>query len=199
MDYSETMEEYEKQMKVLSHQLVRMILNYMNISEEEVKWIGSTMESTALQLNSYPCCPEPNRAMGLAPHTDTSFITLVHQTEMISGLQIHKDGVGWVPVHPISGAFTVNIGDLLHILSNGRFPSVLHRVTVNQNRQRFSVAYFYVPPADFTVSPHLSSKPFSSSPGGGEQVAQYRSVVVKEYAAMKAKYHQKALSLIKND
>lgn len=192
------MEEYQKQMKLLNQQLLRMILNYLNISEEEEakwsKWIGSTMESTALQLNSYPRCPEPNRAMGLAPHTDTSLITLVHQTQ-ISGLQIHKDGPGWVPVHPISGAFVVNVGDLLHILSNGRFTNVLHRATVNQTRQRFSVAFFYSPPADFTVSPLLWSS--SSSGLGGEQVARYRSVTVKEYAGLKAKHHLKALSLVK--
>ncbi|XP_048332223.2 gibberellin 3-beta-dioxygenase 1 [Ziziphus jujuba] len=192
--FCETMDEYQKQMKMISHKLIRMMLKHLNISEEEVKWIGSTTESTALQLNSYPACPDPDRAMGLAPHTDTSLMTLVHQSQ-ISGLQIHKEGVGWVRVHPIYGALAINVGDLLHILSNGRFPSAFHRVTVNQTMQRFSVAYFYGPPVDFTVSP-LLSKDVSGS--GEVEAPLYRSVTVKEYVGMKAKYLEKALSLLKN-
>ena len=127
---------------------------YINISE-------------AVQLNFYPSCPEPNRAMGLAPHTDTSLFTILHQSR-ITGLQIFKEGKEWVPVHPHPNTLVVHTGDLLHIISNARFRSALHRVTVNSTRERYSVAYFYSPPLDYVVSPLVDS------------VARFRDVTVKE-------------------
>ncbi|PQP95287.1 gibberellin 3-beta-dioxygenase 1-like [Prunus yedoensis var. nudiflora] len=124
--------------------------------------------------------------MGLAPHTDTSLITIVQSKT--SGLQVFKEGVGWILVQPIPGALIVNVGDFLHILSNGEFTTVRHRVVVTQI-QRFSAAHFYAPPGDVIVSP-LMSKDFG-------EVPRYRSVSVKEYVETKGKHFEKALSLIK--
>ncbi|KAJ9146602.1 hypothetical protein P3X46_028844 [Hevea brasiliensis] len=181
------MEDGQKKMEELATTLMHKILEYLAVSEEEMKWLGSPeVASTALQLNSYPLCPDPNRAMGLAPHTDTSLFTILHQR--ISGLQIFKEGVGWGLVHPISGALVVNVGDLLHILSNARFPSVLHRVVMKETKQRFSVAFFYSPPVDFNLDPlGLSSG----------QIPLYHSVSVAEYVGRKAKDLNKALASIR--
>lgn len=183
---SDVMETYQKKMNILADQLTQLIFKSLDISEEqaeEMNWVGS---SSALQLNSYPSCPEPNRAVGLAPHTDTSLITILHENS-IAGLQIFKQEVGWVSVKPVDGALVVNVGDLFHILSNARFPNVLHRVSVNQKRQRLSLAYFYNPPTDSTVVPIVKSG----------QVARYRPVTVKEFISLKAKSPEKALSCIK--
>ncbi|KAI4316271.1 hypothetical protein L6164_024268 [Bauhinia variegata] len=187
--FCDLMEEYQKQMKVLAEQLTHIIFKFLNISEEEkINWVGSTNSTGAVQLNSYPCCPEPKRAMGLAPHTDTSLLTIVHQSQT-TGLQIFKEGLGWVPVHPHPSALVVNIGDLFHIISNARFPCVLHRVTVNRTHQRYSVAYFYGPPVDYVVSP-IPATVLNKS------VARFRSVTVKEYIGIKAKNLGGALALI---
>lgn len=182
------MENYQKQMKLLSEKLTHMIFNLLGInSEEENKWVGSTNtnHSGAVQLNFYPSCPEPNRAMGLAPHTDTSFITILHQSQT-SGLQIFKEGSGWATVQPDPNTLVVNTGDILHIMSNARFRCALHRVTVNSTKQRYSVAYFYGPPLDYVVSPSVL---FNS-------VARFRALTVKEYISIKAKNLGGALSLI---
>ena len=179
------MENYQEQMKILAEKLTQLIFNFLNISEEDYNWIGSTDSSGAVQLNSYPCCPEPNRAMGLAPHTDTSMLTILHQSQT-TGLQIFKEGTGWVSVQPEPRALVINIGDLLHIISNARFPCVLHRVTVNQTQQRYSVAYFYGPPVDYVVSPRVLNS----------AAARFRGVTVKEYVGIKAKNLGEALSLI---
>ncbi|KAK4277127.1 hypothetical protein QN277_015172 [Acacia crassicarpa] len=182
--FCELMENYQKQMKVLAEKLTGIILRILKISEEEAKWVGSSGSTGAVQLNYYPQCPEPNRAMGLAPHTDTSLFTILHQSQT-EGLQIFKDQVGWVPVRPHPRALVVNAGDLLHIISNARFPCVLHRVVVNRVQHRYSVAYFYGPPLDYVLS----------SPLADEQ-ARFRGVTVKEYIGIKAKNLGKAISLI---
>ncbi|TXG62092.1 hypothetical protein EZV62_013455 [Acer yangbiense] len=194
--FCDVIEDYQKKMSILAEQLTKLIFKSLDISEEEEEmdqwWVDP---STALQLNSYPSCPDPSRALGLAPHTDTSLITILHQSSTIingGGLQVFNDGVGWVPVVPVSGALVVNVGDLLHILSNGRFISVLHRVFVNQNLQRLSMAYFYSPPTGFRVAP-LTKLVNSSG-----QVPRYRSVTVREFISIKAKSLDKALSFIEN-
>lgn len=189
---SEIMENYQKQMKRVAEKVTHIILNLLGISEEEKKWVGSDKGLQALQLNSYPCCPDPNRAMGLGPHTDTSFLTILHQaqtqsTQTHQGLQIFNEAAGWVPVHPHPGALVVHAGDLLHVISNARFRSVLHRATVNGTRQRYSFAYFYGPPQDYVLSP---------VPVDSETVARFRAVTVKDFVSIKAQNPRHALSSI---
>ncbi|OMO52394.1 Oxoglutarate/iron-dependent dioxygenase [Corchorus capsularis] len=189
--FCDVMESYQKKMKVLAEQLTHMILKSLDISEQDLNSDILGLPYTVLQLNSYPSCPDPNRAMGLAPHTDTSLLTIVHQSA-ITGLQLFKEGLGWVSVQPITGALVVNVGDLLHIFSNARFPSVLHRAVVNRDRfHRFSMAYFYGISTDCNVSPLPKLLNISG------QTPRYRSVTVKEYVVIKSKSFDEALSLIR--
>ncbi|KAM7276566.1 hypothetical protein ACFE04_018432 [Oxalis oulophora] len=183
--FCKVMEAYQKKMKALAEKLKLIILKSLDITKEDTCAMTNWLDpiSQALQLNSYPSCPDPNLAMGLAPHTDSFMFTILHQSDT-SGLQIFKEGFGWVLVHPISGALVVNVGDILHILSNGRFPSVVHRAMVNQVNHRVSLAYFYGPPMDFFVKPAVG------------EVARFRSVTVKEYVGLKGKNLDKTLSLI---
>ncbi|XP_004290878.1 PREDICTED: gibberellin 3-beta-dioxygenase 1-like [Fragaria vesca subsp. vesca] len=188
----DTMDEYQKQVKALAEQLIRIVFKFLSISQEEVDWFDdpTNMCPSAFQLNSYPPCPDPTQALGLPPHTDGSLFTILHsRTE---GLQVFKEGVGWITVQPNPEAFIVNLGDVLHIMSNGRFVSVLHRAAVIQKDHRISAAYFYWPPMDFTISPILSKNSADS-----EQVPKYRSVTLKEYHVIKTKHCQDTLSVIR--
>lgn len=55
----------------------------------------------------------------------------------------------WEFVRPVPGAFTVNVGDMLTVLSNGRFPAPEHRVLANTSAERRSWAYFLNPGCGF--------------------------------------------------
>lgn len=180
-------------MKQLANKLLWILLGSLGITKEDVDWAGPEGQlegaHAALQLNSYPACPEPEKAMGLAEHTDSSFLTILYQGST-SGLQVVLEGSGWITVPPLPGALVVNIGDLLHILSNASFPSVLHRAMVNKSKQRISVAYFYGPPATIPVAPIPKVVDSSSPP-------VYRSVTWGEFLANKAKHFNKALSLVR--
>ncbi|KAE9599413.1 hypothetical protein Lal_00039416 [Lupinus albus] len=180
------MENYNNQMKVLAEKLRHMILNFLGMnSEEEKKWVSSKNQFGVIQLNYYPCCPEPDRAMGLAPHTDSSFFTIIHQTQT-NGLQIFKECLGWVPINPDPNTLVVIIGDILHIMSNARFHCALHRAIVNNTKERYSMAYFYAPPPDYVISPLV----FNSD------VPCFHALTVKNYINIKAKNFGGALSLI---
>ncbi|CAK8570052.1 unnamed protein product [Lathyrus sativus] len=183
--FCDIMEDYQKQMKKLAEKITNIIFNILGISKEENKWVGSSNHCEALQLNFYPCCPDPKKAMGLAPHTDTSLFTILHQSQT-SGLQMFKEGVGYVTVDPHPNTLVVNTGDILHILSNSRFRCSLHRVVVNDVKDRYSMAYFYGPPVDYLVSPLVVDG----------SLPRFRSLSVKDYIGIKAKNLGGALSLI---
>ncbi|CAI0469309.1 unnamed protein product [Linum tenue] len=107
--------------------------------------------SQLMVVNCYPPCPEPDLTLGMPPHSDYGFLTLLLQDD-VAGLQIqHNDK--WVTVDPIPNAFVVNVGDHLEIFSNGRYKSVLHRVLTNQSRNRISVASLHSLPFEYTVRP----------------------------------------------
>ncbi|OIW09082.1 hypothetical protein TanjilG_16309 [Lupinus angustifolius] len=192
--YCDIVMQYNETMKKLAGKLMLLMLDSLGITEEDLNWAGSKGQfneaCAALQLNSYPSCPDPDRAMGLAPHTDSTLFTILYQNN-ISGLQVKQDGVGggWVTVPPLPTGLVINVGDLFHILSNGLYSSVLHRVIVNRTRQRFSVAYLYGPPANVEICPHEKLV-------GPTRPALYRAVTWSEYLGTKAKHFNKALSYV---
>ncbi|GLU14574.1 hypothetical protein SLE2022_311350 [Rubroshorea leprosula] len=195
-DYSrhcDGFKEYEEEMKKLAGRLMWLVLGSLGITEEDIEWAGPKGDfhesSAAIQLNHYPACPDPDRAMGLAPHTDSTLLTILHQSRT-SGLQVLKEGTGWVTVPPVPGGLVVNMGDLLHILSNGLYPSVLHRAKVNRTHQRLSIAYLYGPPSSVKICP-------LSKLVGPSQPPLYRPVTWNEYLGTKAKHFNKALSSVR--
>ncbi|KAK6927452.1 Isopenicillin N synthase-like, Fe(2+) 2OG dioxygenase domain [Dillenia turbinata] len=163
----------------------------LNIPRQDIRWATNSQEvSTALQLNLYPPCPNPSKALGLLQHTDTSRFTFIQQINNTNGLQVFNDGK-WLTVTPVNThAVLVNVSDLLHIMSNGRFKSVLHCAEVSQTCHRLSTAYFYIPLVEYEISPLCLE--------GLDQFPLYRSLKVREYIALKSKHNFEALSLIKD-
>lgn len=69
--------------------------------------------SQLMVVNCYPPCPQPDLTLGMPPHSDYGFLTLLLQDE-VEGLQIlHEDR--WLMVRPIPGSFVVNVGDHLEV------------------------------------------------------------------------------------
>ncbi|KAH6792819.1 gibberellin 2-oxidase 8 [Perilla frutescens var. hirtella] len=113
--------------------------------------------SCYLRLNRYPPCPTYSHMMGLMPHTDTSFLTVLHQ-DNVGGLQLLKDGK-WIAVKPNPRALIINIGDLFQAWSNNLYKSVEHRVLANPVKERFSTAYFFCPPHDTVIQSAAVEEP----------------------------------------
>ncbi|XP_015167922.1 protein SRG1-like isoform X2 [Solanum tuberosum] len=107
----ETIEEYSKEVNELSMKVLEMLGKALGIDEEEVKSVFEEgMQS--MKMNYYPPCPQPEKVMGLCPHSDSSGLTILLQVNEIEGLQIKKDGI-WIPILPLPNAFVVNVGDAL--------------------------------------------------------------------------------------
>ncbi|KAK8598134.1 hypothetical protein V6N13_095524 [Hibiscus sabdariffa] len=192
--FCEVMEQWQAEMKTLCNKIVGIMLGSLGLThEDDMNWFqpqnGSDQTQCLFHLNSYPVCPDPDRAMGLAPHTDTSLITVVNQFNT-GGLQVYQDGAGWVPVEPVEGALVVNVGDLMQIVSNGKFKSVLHRALVNSTCHRLATAFFLMASSNAEVSP-LRKLVDSAHP------PLYRPVTGKEYFQLKLKLFMKALESIR--
>nr|AAN87570.1 gibberellin 3-oxidase [Spinacia oleracea] len=189
--FCDIIEKYQKEMNQLAKKLMQLVVGSLGISNQDIMNWADLLEGAngAMQLNSYPIRPDPNRAMGLAAHTDSTLLTILHQSNT-TGLQVFRERSGWVTVPPISGGLVINIGDLLHILSNGRYPSVYHRAMVNRVQHRLSVAYLYGPASGVRVQPLPKLIDATHPP-------LYRPVTWSEYLGIKSEHLTKALSLIR--
>ncbi|XP_074310254.1 putative 2-oxoglutarate-dependent dioxygenase SLC1 [Silene latifolia] len=149
---------YAKETRNLFLMLMEAILESLGLIDKE---IDVTEENDILQefkegsqimvANCYPPCPQPDLTLGMPPHSDYGFLTLLLQDE-VKGLQLHYEGK-WLTVEPIPNAFVVNIGDHLEIFTNGRYKSVLHRVIVNQEKTRVTLASLHSLPFEHIIQP----------------------------------------------
>ncbi|CAM8894870.1 unnamed protein product [Rhodiola kirilowii] len=195
--FCNVMKEYQKKVDILAKKITTLMLTSQGLTDDDLTWMkavdnmSQSVPPTALRLNSYPICPNPSQTMGMAPHTDTSFITLLYQGN-VGGLEVEAEGGEWVRVRPVEGALVVNVGDLMHIFSNGRLKNVTHRVTVNGYRHRISLGYFFGPPRDVEVAP------MEKLVQEGWKRPMYRPVTWDEYMKLKHTFGQKALDMIRN-
>lgn len=67
-----------------------------------------------MAANFYPPCPEPNKTLGLAAHSDHGGLTILMDNG-IHGLQI-KHNHAWFSVPHVPGTFVVNLGDYLEVI-----------------------------------------------------------------------------------
>lgn len=129
----------------------------------------------AIRINYYPPCPQASKVLGISPHSDAVSLTVLLQVNDVQGLQIRKDGA-WYPIKPIPGAFIVNVGDIIEIMSNGKYKSIEHRAVVDTDRERLSLATFFSPGVKGRVEPLPEILEKSE--------ARYKSASMEEYIKM---------------
>lgn len=77
-------------------------------------------------------------------HTDFGCLTLLLQQPKLSGLQVfYPPSSEWIPVPAVEDTFVVNVGDLIHSWTGGRYRSALHRVLNDNSTDRYSIPFFF--------------------------------------------------------
>ncbi|XP_037488452.1 1-aminocyclopropane-1-carboxylate oxidase homolog 1-like [Triticum dicoccoides] len=132
--------DYAHQVKSLGNTLFELLSEALGLKPSHLTDIECN-QGQVLLCHYYPPCPQPELAIGTSRHSDGGFLTILLQDE-IGGLQIFIEDQ-WVDVAPTPGAFIVNIGDLLQLISNDGFRSVEHRVLAKNIAPRVSIAYFF--------------------------------------------------------
>ncbi|KAF3779974.1 Gibberellin 20 oxidase 1 [Nymphaea thermarum] len=146
--FRRTINEYAAAVSDLAQQLVQLLTESLGFRTSYFAQ-NCGPSSCYLRLNRYPPCPVSSEVCGLISHTDSDFLTILHQ-DQVGGLQLKKDGK-WITVKPNQKALIVNIGDLFQAWSNDAYKSVEHRVMTNRKVERFSVAFFLCPSYDTII------------------------------------------------
>ncbi|XP_027082628.1 2-oxoglutarate-dependent dioxygenase 21, chloroplastic-like [Coffea arabica] len=151
-DYREKMGRYTAEIKKLAIQVFVAIMESLNL---DATYLKENFEK-GMQLvatNSYPSKSISDIKIGTPPHTDFGIITILVQTA--PGLQVMDslDGT-WKDAPKLEGSLQVFVGDLLEVLSNGMYKSVMHQVIVpSTNKTRMSIASFHSFEFDEIVEP----------------------------------------------
>ncbi|XP_020697076.1 S-norcoclaurine synthase 1 isoform X1 [Dendrobium catenatum] len=139
--FRETIDAYAIEIKKVANGLLKMISKNLGLEFEKFYDIfkGGIQY---FRFNYYPPCPSPEKVLGLCPHSDPMGLTILLQVNDLQGLQIRRKD-RWLPVQVIPGALIINIGDIIEILSNRKYKSIVHRAVVNNEKERLSVAAFH--------------------------------------------------------
>ncbi|KAK4485520.1 hypothetical protein RD792_008162 [Penstemon davidsonii] len=136
--------EYSKHVKKLGNNLLGLLSESLGLEIDHLKSM-ECLKGHRLYCHYYPACPQPELTIGTTKHSDGGFLTILLQNQIINSLQVLHQGQ-WVDIQPIPGALVVNIGDLLQLVSNGKFKSVKHRAKTSRAGPRISVACFFSGP-----------------------------------------------------
>ncbi|KAK1415495.1 hypothetical protein QVD17_31277 [Tagetes erecta] len=146
-------EEYSNEIVRLGKLLLKIFSINLGLQEDYLQGaFGGDDIGACLRVNFYPKCPQPDLTLGLSSHSDPGGVTFLLPDEHVSGLQVRKANE-WITVKPARHAIIVNIGDQVEILTNGIYKSVEHRVVVNPDKERVSLAYFFNPKSDVLIKP----------------------------------------------
>ncbi|KAL9447709.1 hypothetical protein AB3S75_015230 [Citrus x aurantiifolia] len=154
LPFRDDLEVYSTEIKNLTLKILDQMAKALRMDPNDMEELFEN-GMQAFRMNYYPPCLQPEKVVGHNSHCDASALTVLLQINEMDGLQIKKDGK-WVAVKPLPDTFVVNIGDVLEILTNGTYPSIEHRATVNSVKERLSLATFYSPKLDGELGPATS-------------------------------------------
>jgi isopenicillin N synthase-like dioxygenase len=132
--YCETMEQLVRKLVRLYACALRLPLEYFDQPFREPQY--------KLRMTHYPYQADlADDGFGIAPHTDTSFLTLLAPND-VPGLSIRTQSGKWIDAPAIPGAFVVNGGQLLRRWTNDYFLATPHRAVNRSGGERYALAFF---------------------------------------------------------
>src|SRR5690606_39428550 len=108
---------------------------------------------------------EVQDAEGIGAHTDYECFTLLLPTA--PGLQVLNKTGEWIDIPLIENTLVMNIGDMMEILSNGKYLATKHRVK-KVSEERYSFPLFCACNYDTVIEPviHTENSKYSALIGG---------------------------------
>lgn len=148
--FKETSLAYIKALDNLSEKL---LVVYAVALEQDPDFFspGFKFPWSSLRYSHYPNREYAKNEYGIAPHSDSSFFTILAQNKK-AGLEIKTRRGPWVDAPVVPGTLIVNSGNVLNRWTNGRFLSTPHRAYNKDVGSRYSIPYFVHPDKDFRMS-----------------------------------------------
>ncbi len=142
LDYTTTMDDF-----------ARRLLPAVALSLDlPAHWFDAAFTDSqfSFRLSHYPPVPAADNQFGIAPHTDSNFLTFLPQSS-VPGLQVRMPSGEWLDVPFIPGSFAVNAGDMMKRWTNGRFKSTPHRALPPVGQHRYAIPFFLGPQFDWVI------------------------------------------------
>ncbi|XP_024977594.1 probable inactive 2-oxoglutarate-dependent dioxygenase AOP2 [Cynara cardunculus var. scolymus] len=140
-DFSENINSYANLVSELEAMVKRMVFQSYGVEKYYESYNRSSM-TYLLRVNKYkPAKTGESNVATTAIHTDKSFFTILSQNH-VNGLEVQTKDDKWVTVEFLPSSFVVMASDIFMAWSNGRLRSTRHRVMMNGQEDRYSIALF---------------------------------------------------------
>jgi isopenicillin N synthase-like dioxygenase len=159
-----TLSEYLQQCEGLAVTLIHLFAFALGRPES---FFDDRLEGSVslLRMINYPSQTDDLRPgeYRCQPHTDLGTISILQFDNQPGGLQVCDADGGWKSVHPVPGAFIINIGDEMERWTDGQWKATLHRVVnppagARLTSRRQSLIVFHNPASVWeTVESYLRS------------------------------------------
>ena len=139
--FRETVLAYCSTMERLVHKMVRVYARALDLPAE---YFDAAFQDPqySLRMTHYPPQDGPvTDEFGLAPHTDTSFLTLLAPND-VPGLSIRTQSGKWIEAPAIPDAYVVNGGQMLQRWTNDLFLATPHRAINQSGGERYAIPFF---------------------------------------------------------
>jgi isopenicillin N synthase-like dioxygenase len=144
LSYADTLERLVQKMVRLYARALDLPAEYFDGPFKELQF--------SLRMTHYPHQDGPvTDEFGLAPHTDTSFLTLLAPNE-VPGLSIKTQSGNWIDAPAIDNAYVVNGGQMLQRWTNDRFLATPHRAINRSGGERYAIPFFCDSSIDWPVA-----------------------------------------------
>jgi len=134
--------DYAAAMEGLGKRLVPIYAAALGLPAD---WFDDKFRSPmfTLRMTHYPqqAPTAPDDEWGIAPHADTSFMTILAQNK-VPGLSIRLPDGEWIDAPALDGHFLVNGGMMLRRWTNHVFLATPHRVTNRSGQERYAIPFF---------------------------------------------------------
>ena len=149
--FQEDIKCYREKCLTLARALVRTLALSLDLPEDALDSKFSHPDAT-LVLNYYPSLPDDTEtvltkdgshlSVSLGSHTDFQLFTVLWQ-DSVGDLQVLNGDGQWLRAPPVPGTLTVNMGDYLQYITNGKYKSTVHRVQNISGTERVSMPFFF--------------------------------------------------------
>lgn len=163
-----TVLEWRQAMNTLGRTLLRALARALGQDPAVLlDWVNPQAEDN-IKLVRYPApTSQVDGNQGVGTHRDFGILTFVLQ-DNVGGLQVERNGQ-LIDVKPLPGAFVVNLGEMLQLLTGGYFKATVHRViSPPVGVQRYSCIYFFNPRLNATLAPLVLPDELAEHAPGGD-------------------------------
>ncbi|KXZ73685.1 MULTISPECIES: isopenicillin N synthase family oxygenase [Acinetobacter] len=165
--FKEQVLAYYQHIKAIGHQLFKAFALALELEED---YFDAHLKHAPSQLRliHYPFNPNAEDQFGIGAHTDYECFTLLFPTA--EGLQVLDKQGEWIDIPLIENTMVMNIGDMMEILSNGRYLATKHRVK-RVKQERYSFPLFFSCNYDYIIQPIIKNEvPHYPPMKGGEHL-----------------------------